>query len=92
MEDCLKASQPLLQVLRIEYGDERPALAEVASAIDYAKDQLKKAFVGQKLSLRNKVVKIIDYCWSTQMGKPLYGAALFLNPGRYFDIVEKDPP
>ena len=26
------------------------------------------------------------------MGKPLYGAALFLNPIRYFDIVEKDPP
>ncbi|XP_063937668.1 uncharacterized protein LOC108193722 isoform X2 [Daucus carota subsp. sativus] len=91
LEDCLNASQPLLQVLRIADGDERPALAEVAAAMDYARVQFTKAFVGQKTQLRNKVLKIIDDRWNTQMGKPLYGAALFLNPGKYFDIVERNP-
>nr|XP_017224831.1 PREDICTED: uncharacterized protein LOC108201055 [Daucus carota subsp. sativus] len=91
LEDCLNASQPLLQVLRIADGDERPALAEVAAAMDYVRVQFSKAFVGPKTQLRNKVLKIIDDRWNTQMGKPLYGAALFLNPGKYFDIVERNP-
>lgn len=91
VEDCLLSAQPLLQVLRIADGDERPALAEVAYAMDFAKIQIRKAFGSQKLAIQNKVVKIIDDRWSSQMGKPLYGAALFLNPGKYFDILERDP-
>nr|XP_017254340.1 PREDICTED: uncharacterized protein LOC108224302 isoform X1 [Daucus carota subsp. sativus] len=59
--------------------------------MDYARVQFTKAFVGPKTQLRNKVLKIIDDRWNTQMGKPLYGAALFLNPGKYFDIVERNP-
>ncbi|KAL6552859.1 hypothetical protein OROHE_008223 [Orobanche hederae] len=91
VNDCVNASLPLLQVLRIADGDERPALPEIASAIDYAKLQIKKTFGSGKLTIRNKVVKIIEDRWSSQMGKPLYGAALFLNPGKYFDLLEKNP-
>ncbi|XP_074344613.1 uncharacterized protein LOC141683759 [Apium graveolens] len=87
----ISASNPLLQVLRIADGDERPALAEVASAIDYAKVQIKKIFVSGKIAIRNKVVKIIEDRCNNQMGKPLSGAALFLNPGKYFDLLETDP-
>ncbi|XP_074374697.1 uncharacterized protein LOC141715114 [Apium graveolens] len=89
--DCVDASLPLLQVLRIADGDERPALAEIAAAIDYAKAEVKKKFGGGKMAIRNKVVKIIDDRWNIQMGKPLHGASLFLNPGRYFDLLENDP-
>ncbi|KAL8093432.1 hypothetical protein AgCh_035348 [Apium graveolens] len=40
---------------------------------------------------RLKVVKIIDDRWNIQMGKSLHGASLFLNLGRCFDLLEKDP-
>ncbi|XP_074378559.1 uncharacterized protein LOC141720102 [Apium graveolens] len=89
--DCVDASLPLLEVLRIADGDERLALAEIAAAIDYAKAEVKKKFGGGKMAIRNKVVKIIDDRWNIQMGKPLHGASLFLNPGRYFDLLENDP-
>ncbi|XP_074337736.1 uncharacterized protein LOC141674935 [Apium graveolens] len=82
------ASLPLLQVLHIADGDERPALAEIAATIDYAKTEVNKKFGNTKMAIRNKVVKIIDDRWNIQMGKPLHGASLFLNPGRYFDLVQ----
>jgi hypothetical protein len=31
---------------------------------------------------------IIEKRWENQMDHPLYGAALFLNPGKYFPIKE----
>ncbi|KAL6513261.1 hypothetical protein OROGR_020747 [Orobanche gracilis] len=91
MNDCVDATLPLLQVLRIAGGDERSALAEIAASIDYAKDEVKKKFGGRKIAIRNKLLKIIEDCWNGQMGKPLHRAALFLNPGKYFDLLEKDP-
>ncbi|XP_074360538.1 uncharacterized protein LOC141700740 [Apium graveolens] len=88
---CQNASLSLLQVLCIADCDERPALAEIATAIDYAKSEVKKKFGGGKMAIRNKVVKIINDRWNIQMGKPLHGASLFLNPGRYFDLLENNP-
>ncbi|XP_074378077.1 uncharacterized protein LOC141719598 [Apium graveolens] len=90
VDDCVGASKPLLQMLRIADDYERLALAEVASAIDYAKVQIKKIFRGGKTPIQNKVVKIIEDCWNNQMGKSLYGASLFLNLGKYFDLLETD--
>ncbi|KAL8093856.1 hypothetical protein AgCh_035657 [Apium graveolens] len=75
----------------IRTGATRPALAEIATAIDYAKSEVKKKFGGGKMAIRNKVVKIINDRWNIQMGKPLHGASLFLNPGRYFDLLENNP-
>ncbi|XP_074356348.1 uncharacterized protein LOC141696056 [Apium graveolens] len=89
--DCVDASLPLVQVLRVVDGDERPALAKIAAAIDYAKAEVKKKFGGGKMEIGNKVVKIIDDRWNIQMGKPLHGAFLFLNLGRYFELLENDP-
>lgn len=40
VEDCLRATQPLLIVLRITDADERPAIAEISAAIDTAKNQM----------------------------------------------------
>ncbi|KAL6542477.1 hypothetical protein OROMI_024079 [Orobanche minor] len=88
----MHATLPLLQVLRSVDGDERPALGEIATSIDYAKDEAKKIkFRGRKIGIRNKLLKITEDCWNGQMGKPLHGAALFLNLGKYFDLLEKDP-
>ncbi|KAG8085520.1 hypothetical protein GUJ93_ZPchr0010g9074 [Zizania palustris] len=90
VEDCLKASAPLIIVLRVVDGDEQPAMPEVAALMDHAKERIKLSFPTQnKQCLLKKVMDIIERRWVRQMDHPLYGAALYLNPGKYFAIKEK---
>lgn len=85
VETCMKVSLPLLRVLRIVDGDERPAMPEVMAAMDFAKDKIKAA-IEEKPTLLKRVIKIIEDRWESQMGVKLYGAALFLNPNRFYDL------
>ncbi|KAL6508662.1 hypothetical protein OROGR_023373 [Orobanche gracilis] len=89
VEDCIRASQPLLVVLRIVDGDEKPSMVEICASIEYAKAKIKGAFE-KKPRLSSKVLSIIEKRWESQMEVDLYSAALFLNPGRFFDIKEDD--
>jgi hypothetical protein len=89
VENCLRATQPLLIALRIADGDETPAAPEITAAMDFARntitDSLKK-----NPGLLKEVLDCYDKRWSNQMEQKLYGAALFLNPGKFFVIREKD--
>jgi hypothetical protein len=88
-EDCIRVTGPLLRVLRIADGDELPAMPEVSALMRAAKDRISQAFTQQnKQGLLKKVMAIIEKRWENQMDHPLYGAALFLNPGKYFPIKE----
>jgi hypothetical protein len=88
-EDCIRVTSPLLRVLRIADGDELPAMPEISALMTAAKDKIRQAFPQQnKQGLLKMVMTIIDKRWETQMDHPLYGAALFLNPGKYFSIKE----
>lgn len=89
VEDCIRASQPLLVVLRIADGDEKPAMTELAAAMGEAKRRIKQV-LAHKSTLCKKIIDIIESRWERQMETPLYGAALFLNPGKYFDIKKND--
>lgn len=89
VEDCILASIPLLQVLRVVDGDEKPAMAELCAAMDFAKDKMKIG-LEKKKRLLSKVMGIIERRWESQMQVDLYGAALFLNRGKFFDIKEND--
>jgi len=40
VEDCLRASHPLIVLLRIVDGDERPAMPEVQFCMEYAKKKI----------------------------------------------------
>lgn len=42
------------KVLLLTEGDERPDLAEIAYAMNFAKVQIEKAFGSEKLAIRNK--------------------------------------
>ncbi|XP_066319786.1 uncharacterized protein [Miscanthus floridulus] len=44
VEDCLRASAPLLIVLRAVDGDEKPAMPEVTALMNHAKDRIKLSF------------------------------------------------
>lgn len=89
VEYCIKATQPLLIAMRIADGDETPAAPEIMAAMDVAKKTIKET-LRDKSSLLNDVMECYDKRWENQMEQKLYGAALFLNPGKYFAIKEKD--
>ncbi|XP_042499898.1 uncharacterized protein LOC122078103 [Macadamia integrifolia] len=69
--DCLRASQPILVVLRLVNGDERSALPEVYLAMEIAKKRMKVNFANKERSWK-KVLAIIDDRWEVQMDRPLY--------------------
>jgi hypothetical protein len=89
VEDYLRASAPLLIVLRVVDGDERPAMPEVAALMNHAKEKIKLNFATKnKKTLLKNIIKIIEKCWVTQMDHPLYRAALYLNPGRLHSLIQ----
>jgi hypothetical protein len=47
-QDCICASQPLLIVLRIVDGDEKPAMPEVVAAMNMAKAKITSGFEGKR--------------------------------------------
>ena len=71
-----------LQPLVVD-GDERPAMLEVVALMNRAKEKIKLSFATEnKKTLLKNIIKITEKNWVTQMDHPLYGAALYLNPGR----------
>ncbi|CAD6225607.1 unnamed protein product [Miscanthus lutarioriparius] len=89
VELCLRASQPLLVALRIADGDETPAAPEIMAAMDVAKAAIKDS-LQRKPDLLKEVLKYYDNRWENQMEQQLYGAALYLNPSKFFALKEKD--
>ncbi|XP_043710157.1 uncharacterized protein LOC122659067 [Telopea speciosissima] len=89
VEDFIRASKPLIVVLRIVDGDERPAMPEVYVAMEEAKKKIRE-HLAHKERLWKKIISIIDRRWECQMERPLYGAALFLNPGKFFMFKENE--
>ncbi|KAM0893956.1 hypothetical protein ACQ4PT_024842 [Festuca glaucescens] len=89
VEDCLRASGPLLRVLRLADGDEVPVMPERTALMRFAKEKINQGFPQQnKKPLLKMVMDIVDKRWETQMDHPLYGAALYLNPGKFFPIKD----
>ena len=59
VQDCIRVSQPLLIVLRIVDGDEKPAMPEVAAAMDMAKAKITTGFEGRE-TMKRKLLAIIQ--------------------------------
>ncbi|XP_043694537.1 uncharacterized protein LOC122645279 [Telopea speciosissima] len=89
VEDFIRASKPLIVVLRIVDGDERAAMPEVYVAMEEAKKKIRE-HLAHKERLWKKIISIIDRRWECQMERPLYGAALFLNPEKFFMFKENE--
>ena len=77
-------------MLRIVDGDEKPAMPEVAAAMDMAKAKITSGFEGRE-AMKRKLLAIINRRWQDQMEVKLYGAALFLNPNKFFELQKNDP-
>jgi hypothetical protein len=89
MENCLRASQPLLIALRIADGDETLAAPEIMVAMDKAKATIKES-LKDKPRLLVQVISCFEKRWESQMEQKLYGAALYLNPDKFFILRDKD--
>jgi len=89
IEDCLRASQPLLIALRIADGDETPAAPEIMAAMDVAKNTIKES-LKHNPRLLAEVLEYYGKRWENQMEQKLYGAALYLNAAKFFAIRDQD--
>jgi hypothetical protein len=89
LENCQRASQPLLIALRIANGDETPAASEIMAAMDVTKASIKES-LKDKPRLCAEVLECFEKRWENQMEQKLYGAALYLNPGKFFALRDKD--
>ncbi|KAI8543657.1 hypothetical protein RHMOL_Rhmol08G0236100 [Rhododendron molle] len=76
-------SEPLVRVLRLTDGDERPVMGYLYEAMDKAKEAI-KVRLNNRLSLYGPNIQVIDARWDRQLGSPLHAAGCFLNPGIYF--------
>jgi hypothetical protein len=59
------------------------------AAMDKAKATIKES-LKEKPSLLAQVISCFEKRWESQMEQKLYGLALYLNPGKFFAIKDKD--
>jgi hypothetical protein len=85
----LKSYSPTLNCLRAVDGDEKPAMPEVTALMNHAKERIKQSFnISTNQGLLKKIMTIIEKRWVNQIDHPLYGAALYLNLGKFFPLVK----
>ncbi|GJN36377.1 hypothetical protein PR202_gb25230 [Eleusine coracana subsp. coracana] len=77
-------TEPLVRVLRLVDGDEKPCMGYLYEAMDKAKENIKKR-LRNKPSLYGPYIRVIDAMWDKQLHSPLHAAGFFLNPGIYFN-------
>ncbi|XVF11168.1 hypothetical protein REPUB_Repub08aG0002700 [Reevesia pubescens] len=70
-----KIQEPLLKVLRMCDGDEKPTMGYIYEAIDREKLAIKK-----DCRYYHRYWKIIDRRWTSQLHNDLHSAGYFLNP------------
>ncbi|KAG6648808.1 uncharacterized protein LOC122316382 [Carya illinoinensis] len=77
-------SEPLVRVLRLVDGDEKPAMGYLYNAMEKAKENI-KARLKNKVSAFMPFIRVIDARWDKQLHSPLHAAGCLLNPGIYFN-------
>jgi hypothetical protein len=76
---CLKCVIPIVKVLRLVDGDDKPAMGYIYEAMDKAKEQIARNFKNIKKRYED-VWSILDLRWDRQLHGPLHAAGYFLNP------------
>ncbi|KAM7517141.1 hypothetical protein LguiA_006724 [Lonicera macranthoides] len=76
---CIKATVPLVCVLREVDSEEKPAIGFIYELMDGAKEKIKLNFNGAERKYR-PIWKKIDTRWTPQLHQPLHAAGYYLNP------------
>ncbi|KAG6629998.1 hypothetical protein CIPAW_14G124200 [Carya illinoinensis] len=77
-------SEPLVRVLQLVDGDEKPAMGYLYNAMEKAKENI-KARLKNKVSAFMPFIRVIDARWDKQLHSPLHAAGCLLNPEIYFN-------
>ena len=79
IEDLLRASEPIIRVLRLVDSDSKPNMAYLQEAFLEAKKAITENFKEDASSAR-PILDIMDRRWVKHYKSPLVKAALLLNP------------
>ncbi|KAE8734614.1 hypothetical protein F3Y22_tig00000738pilonHSYRG00067 [Hibiscus syriacus] len=88
IEYTLKLTGPLVSILRLVYGEKRPAMGYIYEAMDRAKESIARSFPNQEDRYK-KTFEIIDHKWEHQLHRPLHAAGHYLNPSIFYDDVKR---
>ncbi|XP_061983055.1 uncharacterized protein LOC133702746 [Populus nigra] len=86
----VRMSEPLIRVLRIVDGDDRPLMRYLYDVIHHAKEEMMRRFQKRKARVK-PFINIISNRWDEQFYRHLYVAAFWLNPRFQYDanIMDK---
>ncbi|KAI3442569.1 DUF659 domain-containing protein, partial [Psidium guajava] len=79
----LKATVPLLHVLRFICRDDKPHAGYIYETMDQVKETIRNEFQNNK-SMYMPIWKIIDEIWNGYLHSPLHAAGYFLNPSLFY--------
>ncbi|KAL8548056.1 hypothetical protein ACS0TY_007388 [Phlomoides rotata] len=82
----LKIYSPLVHVLRLVDGEQKPAMGYIYEVMDRAKEAIANVF--DKEEDYKEAFEIIDRRWDCQLHKPLHAAGFFLNPQFFYNLAE----
>ncbi|KAH7672113.1 Ribonuclease H-like protein [Dioscorea alata] len=85
----VKVAKPLVRVLRIVDGDDRPAMGFIYEAINKAKEEMSKRFQRRKKRVK-PYLKIVDSRWDRQLHKNLHAVVYWLNPRFHYNNQEME--
>ena len=86
--DCLNIARlmaPIIPLLRIVDGDEKPSMGYVYEGMQRAKNAVKEMF-RNRMALYKPYTDIIKARWDKHLKRHLHAAAYFLNPAFFYDV------
>ncbi|XP_075086372.1 uncharacterized protein LOC142169069 [Nicotiana tabacum] len=83
---ALKIGGPLVKVLHLVDGEQRPPMGYLYEAMDRAKEVIQVSFSDQRKYKR--VFEIIDKRWDSKLHSSLHAVGLVLNPELFYDNEE----
>ncbi|XP_028120013.1 uncharacterized protein LOC114317473 [Camellia sinensis] len=83
--ELCKVHEPLVRVLRLVDGDEKPTMGFIYEAIDRA-----KLAIQRDCRYYTEYWKIIDTRWSFQLHQDLHAAGYFLNPQFQYGVTSSN--
>lgn len=83
--DCKYVTEPLVRVLKLVDGDERPAMGNLFAAIHNVREDMIKRF-GRNRNIVKSFIDIIDSRWDRQLHKNLHYAGFWFNPEYNYNV------
>ncbi|XP_038714629.1 uncharacterized protein LOC120008398 [Tripterygium wilfordii] len=81
----VQLTEPLMRVLRLVDGDDRPAMGYLYKSIHVAKDEMIRWFQRKKRRVQ-PLLSIVDSRWDSQLYKNLHAVGFWLNPSNQYNI------